>query len=74
MKNVTVAELPTCDIHKHFESILTVPARFDGPTRLGSHAYMCEVCHEEYGIPGSSITTRLTTLADEPAVLWFDRG
>ena len=47
--DVTVDEQPDCDIHK-VEKNTTVPAYYDGKTKRGPWAYMCESCFRSEGI------------------------
>lgn len=44
----TVPELPKCDLCK--EQGIDVDAYYDGKTRLGPWAYMCDVHFDVYGI------------------------
>lgn len=44
-----VSEIPDCDIHKQLRGE-TIPAAYDGGTRLGSWAYMCEECFARFGL------------------------
>lgn len=59
MKIARLAITPDCDVHRYVKHVSGVPARYDGPTRLGTHGYMCQECFDEVGIPGSSINRRL---------------
>lgn len=49
-EQVEVAELPDCDIHKYTKGKAGVPAAYDGKTRSGPWANMCEECFAEYGV------------------------
>lgn len=49
--------LPPCDVCNEFL------ARFDGPTKLGPHGYMCPACFLAVGYPESSINTRIYVVA-----------
>lgn len=44
-----VPELPPCDLH-HLQRNTTVPAKYDGKTRQGRWAYMCEACFAVHGV------------------------
>lgn len=44
-----VAELPPCDIHGLTRDTV-VPARYDGATRQGPWAYMCDGCFTTHGV------------------------
>ncbi|WP_430788148.1 DUF4314 domain-containing protein [Actinoplanes sp. G11-F43] len=44
-----VTELPPCDIHRAMSDTV-IPAGFDGSTRLGPWAYMCDGCFKAYGL------------------------
>lgn len=46
---VKVAVLPDCDIHKQAGKPAT-PAAYDGKTRRGPWAYMCEECFQVWGV------------------------
>ena len=51
MSEVTyVDRLPDCQIHTHRFGHPGVPAMVDGRTMQGHWAYMCQSCHERYGI------------------------
>ncbi len=45
-----VAKLPDCDVHKYTKGGTLVPAAYDGKTRQGPWAYMCEACFRTEGI------------------------
>lgn len=44
-----VTELPSCDIHRTVSDTV-VPAGYDGATRFGSWAFMCDGCFLTYGL------------------------
>ncbi len=44
-----VTELPSCDIHRLTRDKV-VPARYDGATRQGPWAYMCDGCFMTHGV------------------------
>ncbi|WP_328463579.1 DUF4314 domain-containing protein [Actinoplanes sp. NBC_00393] len=44
-----VTELPPCDIHRALSDTV-IPAGYDGATRLGPWAYMCDGCFMTYGL------------------------
>lgn len=44
-----VRRLPECDIHKYDKDTL-VPAAYDGKTKHGPWASMCEACFTTHGI------------------------
>jgi hypothetical protein len=44
-----VTELPSCDIHRHLRGTV-IPAGYDGATRLGPWAFMCDGCFTAYGV------------------------
>jgi hypothetical protein len=44
-----VTELPPCDIHRHLRGTV-IPAGYDGATRLGAWAFMCDGCFTAYGV------------------------
>jgi hypothetical protein len=46
---VYVTELPPCTIHQLTRETV-VPARYDGATRQGPWAYMCDGCFMTYGV------------------------
>jgi hypothetical protein len=48
--SVSVARIPDCDIHKHLKGIKGVPAKYDGRTKSGHWANMCQECYQEYGV------------------------
>lgn len=53
---VEVAVLPKCDIHAMLDSSKPAPdAKYDGATRMGPWAYMCEEHWKTYG-PGMTGT------------------
>lgn len=39
--SVKVATLPMCDLCKHYDGKVDVPARYDGKTQMGPWANMC---------------------------------
>lgn len=47
---VYVSDLPTCDIHQYDKGDGNVPAGYDGKTKMGPWASMCEPCFEEVGV------------------------
>lgn len=47
---VVVALLPPCDIHRGESDDSTVDAAYDGKTRWGPWANMCEDCWNHYGV------------------------
>lgn len=47
---VTVAKLPNCDIHAYVHHKLGVLAAYDGKTKDGPWANMCEQCFKTHGI------------------------
>lgn len=49
-ESVEVAELPDCDIHKYERNGTIVPALYDGKTKRGPWASMCESCFVTHGI------------------------
>jgi hypothetical protein len=48
--SVEVTALPDCDIHKHLFKEPGVTAMYDGKTKRGPWAYMCDWCMARYGI------------------------
>jgi len=48
--SVVVDALPMCDIHKYDLGQPDVPATYDGKTKRGPWAYMCEECFADQGI------------------------
>jgi len=48
LTEVTVPELPECDIHKQY--VAGVPALYDGKTVHGPWAYMCQPCFDALGV------------------------
>lgn len=49
-KEVNVTNIPHCDLHIMFFNDRAVEACYDGKTRMGSWAYMCEDCFLTYGV------------------------
>lgn len=49
MKEILVHEMPECDLCIHFKVVIQTAA-FDGATRMGPWAYMCESHFAEFGI------------------------
>lgn len=47
---VKVSRIPDCDIHKYELGQTGVPASYDGKTKMGPWANMCEDCFETYGV------------------------
>lgn len=47
---VYVAKLPNCDIHYYERNGTVVPAAYDGKTKAGPWANMCESCMITHGI------------------------
>lgn len=46
---VRVTAIPNCDICKHTWNAIT-PAAYDGATRMGPWANMCEDCFQCHGV------------------------
>jgi hypothetical protein len=49
LTTATVTTIPNCDLCKHFKGT-TTPAAYDGATRAGAWAYMCEEDFQTYGV------------------------
>lgn len=49
-EQVYVAALPECDIHKYVKGKPGVPAAYDGATKGGPWANMCEECFAVEGV------------------------
>jgi len=47
---VIVATAPTCDIHQYEKGVEGVVAKYDGKTKRGPWANMCEECFGTHGI------------------------
>jgi hypothetical protein len=45
---VKMSEIPNCDIHAAMGQ--TRKAAYDGATKMGPWAYMCEVCFKMHGV------------------------
>lgn len=50
LDDAEVDELPACDIHKYLKGGTIVPAKYDGMTKEGPWASMCEGCFHTHGI------------------------
>jgi hypothetical protein len=51
MKSTKVAVIPDCDIHKYvLHDEIPVPAKYDGKTKRGPWANMCEECFQVHGV------------------------
>lgn len=46
---VEVSKFPPCDIHIAYKNRRDVEARYDGKTKQGPWAYMCEECFLKHG-------------------------
>jgi hypothetical protein len=64
VRKVAVRRFPLCDFCA--ENGTTRNAHYEGPTRYGPHATMCEYHHKAAGIPGSSITIRFQLAQPSP--------
>lgn len=49
-EQVEVATLPECDIHAYLKGEHGVPAAYDGRTKTGPWANMCDECYLELGV------------------------
>lgn len=69
-----VASLPECDIHKHELMIEGVPASYDGKTKHGPWAMMCQSCFEQNGIGLGTGRGQRLIVGEEPAVSALEKS
>jgi len=50
LTEVIVNKLPQCDTCFAYKRLVGIPAAYDGKTKKGPWAYMCQECFEIYGV------------------------